>query len=50
MNSSYYYNDTRLIMLRARRRVFLRRVWVGVGFLALAAASAFVVGLHGGNL
>lgn len=44
----YLYNDTRLIVLRARRRVFLRRSMVGAGLVSAVASIAFLSGYLGG--
>lgn len=44
----YLYNDARLLMLRARRRGFLRQVRVGVLAVSAVASIAFLSGYLGG--
>lgn len=44
MTTYHLFTDTRLMMLRARRRVFLRSVVVRGGLLAFAGSCAFLAG------
>jgi hypothetical protein len=41
----HYFTDTRLMMLRRRRRVFIRQL---IGGVALAITAAFSIGYFGG--
>lgn len=45
--TSHLYFDTRLLMLRARRRAFVRLVMGVVACSCAVASCAFLVGLHG---
>ena len=43
----FFFNDTRLMMLRARRRGFSRLLIAGVGVAAVIASGAVLISLGG---
>lgn len=47
--TSILYSDTRLMMLRQRRRAFFRRVGVWAGLTAFVASCAFLGGFLSGS-
>jgi len=44
----FIHNQSRLLMLRNRRRVFIFRAMVVLGATCFIASCAFLVGLHNG--